>query len=98
MYQIKIEEEAFEELVVSYLKQQVAVVIQEFEHMRHPEDKEYNTYLLPALLTVIKYFSIPDEYEKFIWETFDGKPKEDDDDGQQEFDYEHDVNFGGTDE
>lgn len=96
MYEIKINEEAFEELVISYLKQQVAVVIQEFDHMRHPEDKEYNTYLLPALLTVIKYFSIPNEYEKFIWETFDGKPTEedaDDDDGQQDL-----FNYGGNDE
>ena len=86
MYQIKIEEEAFEELVVSYLKQQVAVVIQEFEHMRHPEDKEYNTYLLPALLTVIKYFSIPDQYDEYVDQVFGS-----DDDRQFSF------NFGGTD-
>jgi hypothetical protein len=93
MYDLKIDEEVFEELVVGYLKNQVSVVMQEFEHMSHPEDREYNTYLLPALLTVIKYFSIPNEYTEYIHQTFGPRSEEEiDDDLQQEF------NFGGTDE
>jgi hypothetical protein len=87
MYDLKVDDEVFDSLVVSYLKSQVAIVLQETEYMTHPEDKAYNTHLLPALLTVIKYFSIPNEYDRYIHQVFGP-----DDDMQQEF------NFGGTDD
>ena len=91
MYDLKIDEDVFQEFVLNYLKNHVSIVMDENIHMTHPEDREYNTYLLPALLTVIKYFSIPDEYAQYIYQKFDPMPEEElDDDGQQEF------NFGGT--
>lgn len=92
MYDLKVDDEVFESLVVSYLKSQVATVLQENAYMTHPEDRAYNTHLLPALLTVIKYFSIPSEYDQYIHEVFGDINEDDDDDMQQEF------NFGGTDE
>jgi hypothetical protein len=61
--------------------------MQENEYMTHPEDRAYNTHLLPALLTVIKYFSIPDQYDEYVYQVFGS-----DDDSQLSF------NFGGTDE
>lgn len=87
MYTLKIDEEVFEKLVINYLKNQVSVVMEEITHMTHPEDKEYNTHLLPALLTVIKYFSIPEQYDEYVHQVFGS-----DDDRQLSF------NFGGTDE
>lgn len=88
MYTLKIDEEVFEELVINYLKNQVSVVMEEITHMTHPEDKEYNTHLLPALLTVIKYFSIPNEYEQYIYQVFDSN----DDDEQLSFKFDEDDN------
>lgn len=94
MYDLKVDDEVFESLVVSHLKSQVATVLQENEYMTHPEDRAYNTHLLPALLTVIKYFSIPDEYDRYIHEVF-GDINNDDDDDDDTCDT---FNFGGTDE
>lgn len=88
MYDLKVDDEVFDSLVVSYLKSQVATVLQENAYMTHPEDRAYNTHLLPALLTVIKYFSIPNEYDQYIYEVF-GDINEDDDDTS---------NYGGNDE
>ena len=87
MYDLKVDDEVFDSLVVSYLKSQVAMVIEELAYMTHPEDKAYNTHLLPALLTVIKYFSIPNDYDEYIRQVFGP-----DEDMQQEF------NYGGNDE
>lgn len=87
MYDLKVDDEVFDSLVVSYLKSQVAMVIEELAHMTHPEDRAYNTHLLPALLTVIKYFSIPNDYDEYIRQVFGP-----DEDMQQEF------NYGGNDE
>jgi hypothetical protein len=86
MYDLKIDEEVFQELVLKFLKDSVSIVMQENEYMTHPEDRVYNTHLLPALLTVIKYFSIPDHYDEYVHQVFES------DDGQMSF------NFGGTDE
>jgi hypothetical protein len=89
MYDLKVDDEVFDSLVVSYLKSQVAMVLQENEHMTHPEDKAYNTHLLPALLTVIKYFSIPNEYDRYIHQVFGSN---DDDDKQLSFKFDEDDN------
>ena len=86
MYDLKIDEEVFQELVLKFLKDSVSIVMQENEYMTHPEDRVYNTHLLPALLTVIKYFSIPDQYDEYVHQVFGS------DDDQMSF------NFGGTDE
>ena len=86
MYEIKIDEEVFQSLVLHYLKDNLSTVMQENEYMTHPEDRAYNTHLLPALLTVIKYFSSSDEYDEYVHQVFGS------DDSQLSF------NFGGTDE
>jgi hypothetical protein len=87
MYELKIDEDVFQTLVLNYLKDSLSTVMQENEYMTHPEDRAYNTHLLPALLTVIKYFSIPDQYDEYVYQVFGS-----DDDSQLSF------NFGGTDE
>jgi hypothetical protein len=86
MYDLKVDEDVFQNLVLNFLKDSVSTVMQENEYMTHPEDRAYNTHLLPALLTVIKYFSIPDEYDEYVRQVFESN------DGQMSF------NFGGTDE
>ena len=86
---LKVDDEVFDSLVVSYLKDSVSTVKEEMKYMKHPEDRAYNTHLLPALLTVIKYFSIPNEYDQYIHEVF-GDINEDDDDDT--------FNYGGNDE
>ncbi len=88
MYDLKVDDEVFDSLVISYLKSQVAMVLQENEHMTHPEDKAYNTHLLPALLTVIKYFSIPNEYDRYIHQVFGSN----DDDKQLSFKFDENDN------
>jgi hypothetical protein len=87
MYELKIDEDVFQTLVLNYLKDSLSTVMQENEYMTHPEDRAYNTHLLPALLTVIKYFSIPDQYDEYVYQVFGS-----DDDRQFSF------NFGGADE
>jgi hypothetical protein len=86
MYNLKIDEDVFQTLVLNYLKDSLSTVMQENEYMTHPEDRAYNTHLLPALLTVIKYFSIPDQYDEYVDQVFGS-----DDDRKFSF------NFGGTD-
>lgn len=87
MFNLKIDDETFDALVVSYLKDSVATVMRESEYMTHPEDRAYNTHVLPALLTVIKYFSIPNEYDQYIEQVFDTR-----DDGQMSFKFDEDDN------
>ena len=86
MYDLKIDEDVFQTLVLSYLKDSLSTVMQENEYMTHPEDRAYNTHLMPALLTVIKYFSISDDYDEHVRHVFGSN------DDQMSF------NFGGTDE
>lgn len=85
---LKVDDEAFDSLVVSYLKDSVSTVMEEMKHMKHPEDRVYNAHLLPALLTVIRYFSIPNEYDQYIYEVF-GDSK---DDEQMSFKFDEDDN------
>lgn len=82
MYDLKIDEDVFQNLVLRYLKDSLSTVMQENEYMTHPEDRAYNTHLLPALLTVIKYFSIPDEYDEYVHQVFGS-----DDDSQLSFNF-----------
>lgn len=89
MYDLKVDDETFDALVVNYLKDSVATVMSENEYMTHPEDKAYNAHLLPALLTVIKYFSIPNEFDRYIHEVFGDK---NDDDRQLSFKFDEDDN------
>ena len=91
MYDLKVDDEVFDSLVVSYLKSQVATVLQENAYMTHPEDRVYNAHLLPALLTVIKYFSIPNEYDQYVHQIF-GDISEDDDEKQMSFKFDEDEN------
>lgn len=85
---LKIDDEAFDSLVVSYLKDSVSTVMEEMKYMKHPEDRAYNAHLLPALLTVIKYYSIPNEYDQYIYEVFgDSKDGE-----QMSFKFDEDDN------
>ena len=90
MYELKVDDETFDALVVSYLKDSVATIMQENEYMTHPEDKAYNTHVLPALITVIKHFSIPDEFDRYVHEVFGNENY--DDDGQMSFKFDEDDN------
>lgn len=81
MYELKIDEETFENLFLNYLKDSVSTVMQENEYMTHPDDRVYNTHLLPALLTVIKYFSIPEQYDEYVHQVFGS------DDSQMSFNF-----------
>lgn len=85
---LKIDDDAFNDLFVSCLKDSVATVIEEMKYMKHPEDRAYNARLLPALLTVIQYFSIPDEFDKYVYEVFD----DGNDNGQVSFKFDEDDN------
>lgn len=91
---VKLDDDTFDNVVLSYLKASVETVMAENEHMKHPEDRAYNARLLPALLTVIQYFSIPNEFDNYIYEVFDDVEdvEDDDDDNQRSF------NYGGNDE
>lgn len=86
---LKVDDEVFDSLVVSYLKDSVSTVMEEMKYMKHPEDRAYNARLLPALLTVIQYFSIPDEFDKYVYEVFDDR---NDDDKQMSFRFDEDDN------
>lgn len=88
MYMMKIDDETFDNIILEHLKDAVDTVMSESEYMTHPEDRAYNTHLLPALLTVIKYFSIPDEYDKYVYEVFDNN----NDDEQMSFKFNEDDN------
>lgn len=81
MYMMKIDDEMFENIILEQLKDAVDTVMRESEYMTHPQDRAYNAKLLPALLTVIKYFSIPNEYEEYEQQVFDS-------DRQQDFDFD----------
>lgn len=88
---LKIDDEAFDSLVVSYLKDSVSTVMEEMKHMKHPEDRAYNAHLLPALLTVVRYYSIPNEYDQYVHQVFDDI-NEDNDDEQMSFKFDEDDN------
>lgn len=87
---LKVDDEVFDSLVVSYLKDSVSTVMEEMQYMKHPEDRVYNAHLLPALLTVIKYFSIPNEYDQYVHQVFGGNNEEDDE--QMSFKFDEDDN------
>jgi hypothetical protein len=88
MLNIQIDEETFEQVMVEHLKNTAFASLEDAKYLRHPQDAEFHSKLLPALLTVISYFSTANDYRKFTAELFTKTEEEVDDDFQFSFHFE----------
>lgn len=93
MPSVKLDEEVLDKLLLEHLKNSIYTCLKESKWLRHPEDLEHNAKIIPALLTVIEYFSAPNEYKAFTAEFFNdlaNQRNNDDDLDQIEFDFDYD--------
>ncbi len=89
MPSVNLDEETLDKLLLEHLKNSIYTCLRESKWLCHPEDREHNVKIIPALLTVIEYFSAPKEYEEFVNELFTIVDNENDNDLDQiEFDFD----------
>lgn len=90
MPMLQVDDETFEAVLVEHLKECARLTLTETREVRHPDDHAYNAKLLPALLTTIKYFSIPREYEEFVTDLFnEANVAIQNDEWQYDFDFDN---------
>lgn len=82
MPQINVDDETFDRIVVSYLKESLELIKSESSWMNHPDDRMNNAKLVPAFLTVLSYFMTSDEFEEYAFNLFSDKDEEEGEDDE----------------
>jgi hypothetical protein len=80
--QINVDDETFDRIVVSYLKESLELIKSESSWMNHPDDRMNNAKLVPAFLTVLSYFMTSDEFEEYAFNLFSDKDEEEGEDDE----------------
>ncbi len=89
MPSVNLDEETLDKLLLEHLKKSVYTCARESKWQLHPQDREFNAKIFPALLGVIEYFSAPKEYQEFVNELFTTIDNENDD-GFDQIEFEFD--------
>ncbi len=83
MPSVNLDEETLDKLLLEHLKNSIYTCLRESKWLCHPEDLDHNVKIIPALLTVIEYFSAPNEYKAFATEFFNDITDQRDNDDEE---------------